>query len=341
MCVIYANYSGIPSLDELKKGEERNSDGAGIAWVEDGKVYWEKGLDAPGIHEVLKKVKLPNMVHFRNATIGPPTPPMTHPFPLTPRVPLFLKGYSEGGVLMHNGTLGDWKKLVSEACLKSGRKLPGGDWSDSRALAWLVANFGEGLLTARETDLVFGQRIAILSPDGQLKRWGASWPLKADEGKGYIQSCPTSYKIGKASLARTYPGYSGHHSADLWDDRHSGGGLSDVDYVEGKVVRKVASLGNNPSYHFNPMHERKLEPIRHLDVGLVVDGGVVLDPPIPKVTIITSVKKDSKAPDLEGGVLIYSKPELEKVMASLAAQQEKLALNRMKIITFPRKSISH
>lgn len=336
MCVIYANYSGIPTLDELKRGEEKNSDGGGIAWVESGKVFWEKGLTSGEIWEILKKVKLPNMVHFRNATVGPPTPPMTHPFPLTPKVPLFLKGYSEGGVLMHNGHLSDWKKLASEACLKSGRKLPGGDWSDTRAIAWLVANFGEGLLTARETDIVVGQRIAILTPDGQLKRWGASWPTKAEEGKGYIQSCPTFYKPTKTynfGANSVYPGSSGHaHSHDDWPDR----GLTGVEYVDGKTVRKVASLGNNATYHFSPLHERRLEPIRHPNAPFTPTYG-----PRPSVTIITAVEKTplQNGPPAPGQ-LVYSKPELENVMASLAAQQDKLALNRMKILAF-KKTTSH
>lgn len=342
MCVIYANYTSVPSLKELQQGEERNEDGAGVAWVEKGEVFWEKGLTAKEIWEVLKKIPFPNVVHFRNATIGPPIPELSHPFPLTPKVPLFLRGQTSAGVLVHNGSLHDWKKLASEACLKSGRKLPGGEWSDSRALAWLVANFGEGILTARESDLVFGQRIAVLTADGRLTRWGSSWPKDPEKGTGYFQSWPTFSSKGKTKTSGSVYQYG---SGVDWQKSPVGGVYTpSTALVQSQlppappIATKVHALGSGAGYFFDPSHERRLEPLRHPDAGLVAKPEV---PPPTKVTVIKGFGKQPEAAQPTPSQVLYTKGEMEKVLAAVSARQSELAAEKHNIITFPRKTTSH
>ena len=46
MCVImkYTKDSGFPKEETLKSAEMLNKDGGGIAWIDNGKVKWEKGM---------------------------------------------------------------------------------------------------------------------------------------------------------------------------------------------------------------------------------------------------------------------------------------------------------
>lgn len=320
MCVIFANYTAIPSKEHLLAGERRNDDGGGVAWREGKKTKWVKGITGEEIWDLLQKVPLPNLVHFRIATEGGICPELTHPFPLTPKVPLTLKGESENGVLAHNGVLSEWRTYLKEATLRSGIKIPGDKWSDSRAIAWLAANFGEGIFVAIP-GIVQGQRVAILDSAG-LRIWG-DW---YDDGKktGFAQS-------SQFSTHRIIRGHGGKGGKEDWDDDQVmrdwlSSGRRDY------RLRKVPNiLGLNAGY-FATKCERVLAPINGMGspAPTKVEG---TRGETPKVEVISMVKKEEK--EEKGNVLIYSGPELEKVMASLAKDQEKKAFNRMKAIVIP------
>ena len=151
MCVIYACYKGLPEHEELVRGAKRNSDGAGIAWIKDRRVYWEKGLKSDA--EVIEKfveaqgIKPPFAIHFRTASVGGRADELTHPFPIGPKVETWLEG-NASAVLFHNGHVHDWEKHFMHVMYNTSGLCPDseGGWSDSRALAYLVATKGEGVL---------------------------------------------------------------------------------------------------------------------------------------------------------------------------------------------------
>jgi len=98
MCVIMAQPKGvtIPRAN-LEAGWWTNPDGAGIAYVRDGKVTIEKGFmrldDFMDAHKRLELDGVPAMFHFRIRTHGLNDSVRTHPFPV------------ENVAVAHNGIL--------------------------------------------------------------------------------------------------------------------------------------------------------------------------------------------------------------------------------------------
>jgi hypothetical protein len=128
-------------------------------------------------------------------------------------------------------------------------------------------------------------------------------------------------------------------------DAHKSYDYPEVTLVDGKVIRKVTHLGAGAAYFFDPAHEKKLAPLNPPEmIGTGTTSPTTLSlPRSPTVTIIKGVKKDPSAHELctGGGQVIYTKQELERVMASLVAKQDRLALDRMKLLTFPKNAMSH
>jgi len=166
MCVIFSTFGIDPSKELLEEGARRNTDGAGVAWLDNGGavVRWKKGITDVG--EVIEMVKAglphPYMIHFRKKSVGEADPTLTHPFPLDPDVPVSLEGSTPNGVLAHNGTWFRWEAECRPAIFGLGRRLPGGLWNDSRMLAYIAAHYGPHALQF----LDWGQtgKIGILFP---------------------------------------------------------------------------------------------------------------------------------------------------------------------------------
>lgn len=174
MCVIYACIKSAPSQYMMDTAAEYNDDGAGIAWLgdreKDGKktkvVFWEKGLGLKpkDIIAKLKDKPFPYLIHLRKASEGGVSEALCHPFPVSAHAETWAEG-SAPSVLCQNGTWSAWKNEVRDAVYKSKAKFPGGEWNDTRALAWMVGNFGAGYL-----DIMVGSpgKIAILESNGNL-----------------------------------------------------------------------------------------------------------------------------------------------------------------------------
>ena len=135
MCVIFVADTDRPTSEELEQANKANGDGIGVAWhdKEKGFVRWTKGLDLKTAQEMAADLPLPYAIHFRLASIGPKVDQLTHPFPVEYKVRLDLKGRTLRGVIMHNGSWYQWDKSVPAGIIKKGV------WSDSRAIAWLLA----------------------------------------------------------------------------------------------------------------------------------------------------------------------------------------------------------
>jgi hypothetical protein len=136
MCVILTTKTNRVPAWALKRAHDRNPHGAGLAWFEDGVVQWTKARNLDEIVDLCKEVPKPYVVHFRWATMGPKTPTLCHPFPIRKRPTDELDGTARA-VLFHNGTFKDW---ADELAARPGT------WSDSRALAVLVAHKGRSVL---------------------------------------------------------------------------------------------------------------------------------------------------------------------------------------------------
>lgn len=171
MCVILCCEDSFPKYATLKQAQMMNSDGAGVAWLEKGIIQFRKGTNAKGIWQMINEgtIKLPCIIHFRIASVGSVLDTLTHPFPINKKVDLRLKG-SANGVLFHNGTVFDFEGIMLRASMGKSVYIPKGDWSDSRALAWLCYNNGIKMM-----DKITGwNKIAILTKKG-IEKFGSGW----------------------------------------------------------------------------------------------------------------------------------------------------------------------
>ena len=173
MCVIIAAQTRRPELAELKDAESANSHGGAIAWVNNGMVEWSKGLTAQEIYEVSKKIELPYIIHFRIASIGPACKPLCHPFPIAPMAQTDLIGRAYS-VLFHNGSWFDWQDWMIRVLLTTRLKMPGGIWSDTRAMAWL-AYHANG---AQIFKLLDGSKTVIFDGKGHMRFSGEGWTIE-------------------------------------------------------------------------------------------------------------------------------------------------------------------
>lgn len=180
MCVIAVAAKERCSPEMVAKMFQANQHGAGIAWRDKdekgvGTVAWKKGLDLEEVTELCAQVPLPYVAHFRIPSCGGPSLFLTHPFPIQKDVPLELEGSTKGNVLFHNGHWTAWKTTMLDASIRGNGKLPLGKWSDSRAMAWMAAHYGIGMLEfIDEKAVVFGPIELELFGSGT---WG-----KASEG---------------------------------------------------------------------------------------------------------------------------------------------------------------
>lgn len=96
----------------LNAGWQSNSDGAGFAFIKDGKVVAAKGymnlkdFIAAYTTAAARNKKSPFLIHFRIRSMGEKGEVNTHPFPI------------KGGMLIHNGTIdgtdAEWQKGPSD-----------------------------------------------------------------------------------------------------------------------------------------------------------------------------------------------------------------------------------
>lgn len=188
MCVLWAVPEGgsIPSEEIVKQGLKSNPDGAGVAWVEGGKVHWKKGLStSEEIFSILEGKKPPFLIHARLASIGGKGNELTHPFPVGGD--LDLEGSSSIGVIAHNGHWTGWEQDV-KLYLYGGGVMPEGPMSDTRFMALAAARLGD-LLDIRYI-CPSGQKVALLTPTGMWISNPNIWNIEPKDSRwtGYWQS---------------------------------------------------------------------------------------------------------------------------------------------------------
>jgi len=201
MCVI-AVCNRMLTEEELTNCWRSNSDGAGVAWMSRKVVRWKKGFmtkeDLEKWYFELSPPPIPHVVHFRSATAGDIVPELTHPFVIDV-VKSTIKGKTKRGVLFHNGVITNWEiklDLIGLWCIKNNRKLPEGQWSDSRAVAALCRILGTDYLRAQDGKWVMVVPRGIFTFGNFIKRDG-------------VLFSNTSYLCGGSQY---------YYSGKWWDD---------------------------------------------------------------------------------------------------------------------------
>jgi len=173
MCVaiVVPNGAENPGHDEMLDAQYVNSDGLGMAWVNKGKVEYEKGLSITACEHLMHQVKKPYILHFRLATAGGNDMTMCHPFPVDHTATPKLKGKATM-VLFHNGHVEAWKEMLLNLIISRRMRMLEGDVSDSRVCAVFAKKVGcDGL------NLIEHNRFATLNNKGEVNLYG-NWERK-------------------------------------------------------------------------------------------------------------------------------------------------------------------
>jgi len=140
MCVIIIGGKHRPTLRELQAAERQNPDGGGIAFRgKDGRVSIRKGLTARQVHARIKTLPKGSLfiAHFRYTTVGETSGALCHPFAIGKRTSTKTSLDGVDRAFFHNGTWHNWRAVMD--AIPSKRK-PAGEWSDTRALAFLLGH---------------------------------------------------------------------------------------------------------------------------------------------------------------------------------------------------------
>jgi len=198
MCIIAVCNDRPLTRKECKRCWNSNSDGAGVAWIEKKVVRWKKGFmtldDLEKWYFELSPPPLPHVIHFRSATAGDIIPELTHPFVMDV-VKSTIKGKTKRGVLFHNGVITNWEiklDLIGYWCIKNSRKLPEGQWSDSRAVAALCGILGIDYLRAQDGKWVMVVPSGIFTFGAFVKKDGVLF-----SNTGYLYGGSRYYYGGK------------------------------------------------------------------------------------------------------------------------------------------------
>jgi hypothetical protein len=155
---------------EIDLMDRANPHGIGLAWLDTrrGTVEYLKGLTADETIAMTRRLPLPQIVHFRFASVGGTTAVLGHPFPVGGAAPLAMAG-SAPSVVFHNGTWTDWR-VGLELLKEDGHVVnPKEPWSDTRVMAAMLASYSSALVA----EVVgAGQKLAILHGDGKVELFG-------------------------------------------------------------------------------------------------------------------------------------------------------------------------
>ena len=223
MCVIINIENGeFPKYQTLKEAEILNSHGGSIAWLENGKINYQKGIKAKKVNELIEKRLKPNkvktaIIHFRIASVGNVNKDLCHPFPISNEVKTDLKiEDSKFDLLFHNGTISNWENMLIESLQKNFGKLPQGELSDSRAIAFLLNRHGTDIIKDSKHN-----KFSILTKKGIIKF--GTW-VKVDKNE-----CSNDYFV-KNDYEYNYLGF--------WDKTETKKEVSKKEKTKGKKGKK-------------------------------------------------------------------------------------------------------
>lgn len=212
MCIILACEQNVrPDHELLETCFYNNPDGAGIMWVEDGRVQTSKGFTsirelAEAIDYVPKQSRL--VIHMRIATSGGIDVGTCHPFPICNDLEMLHEPDVEcDAALMHNGII---------PTMPTDDKL---GISDTVAFVQLVVNdlyHSEGVTKSslrRIKRAAPGNRFALMTKDGKVYRLGDGWESVT---KG-IQASNSSWRYDKSLRWYSYDDYEDYEDDYIAD----------------------------------------------------------------------------------------------------------------------------
>ncbi len=175
MCIILTCEKNVrPDHDMIETCFWNNPDGAGIMWVEDGKVQIAKGfMDEESLEAAIASVPLesPLVIHMRIATSGGVNVGTCHPFPVCRNLDaLHAPNVECRAAVAHNGVIygvpTDDKKGISDTVYFVSHEI---------ADMWRKDNKVTKKLRRRITHDAPANRFAIMTEDGRVFRLGSGW----------------------------------------------------------------------------------------------------------------------------------------------------------------------
>ena len=226
MCVIAIYRGKREDPENLKQMETDNPDGTGVIYYKEGIPHYKKGLTMKEVLEINKTMEFPFAFHFRFVTVGK-NKLLTHPYEVSTESPLKMEGTAET-LLMHNGHWGDWNDKLLDNAINSNKDLPNGDWSDSRAMAYLASAVGPNILK-----MLTGQKIALFRKNGKITLYGAGWE---NEKEANYSNRNWEYKVNQ----KHYVSGAGYQQEELgWKGTFRRGGTT---YEWDDVRKEVKKL---------------------------------------------------------------------------------------------------
>lgn len=172
MCLIIYAKSARPAERHLLNAFSHHPHGIGMAWKADGKLNFTKDLKLEEVISLNATMPPGYVIHFRKSSIGGVNKDLIHPFIVSNQSPLRQSGEAKA-LLFHNGHWPDWERVMLNHLNKS-TLLPKGVWSDSRAIAILLAIHGPDILR-----LLPGR--FVLAKEDQISLWG-DWVEEKTKG---------------------------------------------------------------------------------------------------------------------------------------------------------------
>lgn len=169
-----------PTELEIRKMWKANPYGGGLAWREEGRVHFAKGLELDQMIARIARLPVPFIAHFRVPSTGGSKPALTHPFLIDHESPIVMEGATDKWVLFHNGTWSQWEYYSKDWLIRAGGaiKQPLGPWSDSRAMAFWAHQFGLGIF---EKPWPIDEKVIVFGPgDDDIEMFGDGWSTYDD-----------------------------------------------------------------------------------------------------------------------------------------------------------------
>jgi hypothetical protein len=182
MCLILVVDKVKPPIEILDDANRVHPDGIGIAWFKSGvnnNVTFTKGLTPIEAKEIYESLTTKFVVHWRLTSVGGKVPELCHPFMIdsavNPHAGVMVEDYASK-VLFHNGHIGDWKNALVDNIIKQGYCPSGKEWSDSRALAWMLKDCESHEEYKKILQpFLSHNRFVIMEGGGKIRLFGNGW----------------------------------------------------------------------------------------------------------------------------------------------------------------------
>jgi hypothetical protein len=219
MCIIFYNQHGNAYNErELRNAAAANEDGAGIMWIENGKVRTFHCMIEDG-DQLVKLMKdfdgIPHMLHLRYATHGDPSEKLCHPFRAT------NDDADKHVWLMHNGVLTQHAKMAS--------KTESDTLVFAKQMRQVVKGYGSSEILYDERyinhleKVIDGDRMIFLRDDGHVVVLNpGKWYRDKESGIWYsnLYSIAERPRWNKPTYHSVHSyGYMGGHDFSDWDDK--------------------------------------------------------------------------------------------------------------------------